>query len=259
VAKKPEPAAKKRMVHYNGFVRLKVTSPRETMEQAVAIAERAGGYVEASSDTTLTLRIPAEKIRPVFADVQKLGDVLARSLTAHDVTDAFTAMELRLSTYRASRDRLVTLLGRARNEAEKLELLREIKRLTEEIDQLELRIQTLVKLASFSRLTLECVPRQAHTAGAPEEIAAFRWIRDLSPFRRDVAATSSSSTLPKASWPWKIAATSSPRAPTARSCGRAAATTSPPATPPSGSTPSRAASGRSTTRRSASSSANFGS
>ena len=186
-APQPQPSKPARLVHYHGFVKLKVTSPAEALEQAQALATAAGGYVEQSSDTVVVLRIPVDKLRQVFADVQKIGDVLSRSLTAQDVTDAYTALELRLSTLSASRDRLVELLAKVRNEQEKLSLLREIRRLTEEIDQLEIQTKTLLKLAAYSRLSVEVVPRQAHTAEAVEELAAFRFILDLSPFRRDVA------------------------------------------------------------------------
>lgn len=183
----PQKPKAQRMVHYNGFVRLKVTTPDETLAQAAKLAQDLGGYVEAQAATTITLRVPVARVREAFSALLKLGDVLARSLTAQDVTDAYTAAELRLKTMRASRDRLVELLARAKNEHEKLSLLREIQRLTEQIDQLELQVKTLAALASYSRLTLEAVPRQAHVAQNPEELAAFRWIQELSPFRRDVA------------------------------------------------------------------------
>jgi len=176
-----------RMVHYNGYAKLRVTSAKQTLADAVKLGEGAGAYVEALSDTTVTLRVPVAKFRELYAALLKLGDVIDRSMTAQDVTDAFTAADLRLRTLKASRDRLIELLARARNENEKLQILAEIRRLTEEVDQLEMQLKTLASLASFSRLTIEAVPRQAHEDQRAEELAAFRWIRELSPFKRDVA------------------------------------------------------------------------
>jgi hypothetical protein len=183
-----QPIERARMVHYNGYAKLRVTSPKESIAAAIKSGQEVGAYVETMNDTLLTLRVPVAKFRELFATLVKLGDVLERSMTAEDVTDAYTAADLRLKTLKASRDRLITLLGHARSENEKLQLLAEIRRLTEEVDRLEMEIKTLASLAAFSRLTLQMVPRQAHEAAAPEELAAFRWIRDLSPFRRDVAA-----------------------------------------------------------------------
>jgi len=186
---RPESAPRpKRMVHYNGFLKLRVSNPTETLQQATEIADAAGGYVESLSSTSVTLRVPVARFREIYTKLAKIGDVLSRSMTAHDVTDAFVAMDLRVKTLRASRDRLIALLARAKKTREKLHLLREIQRLTEEIDQLEMHLNTLASLAELSRLTVEAVPHQIQVRGSVSEpIAAFRWIHGLSPFARDIA------------------------------------------------------------------------
>ncbi len=185
----PEPAPKAtRMVHYNGHLKLKVTNPAQTLQRAAEVADAAGGYVETLSSASVTLRVPVAVFRDVFARLSKLGDVLSRSLTAADVTDAFVAVDLRAKTLRASRDRLMALLPHVTQVREKLSLLAEIRRLTEEIDQLDLQLTTLASLADLSRITVEVAPHQVEVhAGGEEPIAAFRWIHTLSPFRRDVA------------------------------------------------------------------------
>jgi hypothetical protein len=181
----PTPA---RMVHYNGFLRLRVTNPTETLQRASEMADAAGGYVETLTATSVTLRVPVARFRALFAELAKIGDVLSRSMTAEDVTDAFVALGLRLETLEASRARLIVLLGKAKKTREKLRLLREIQRLTEEIDQLEMHRTTLASLASLSRLTVEAVPHRVHVGRAADEpIASFRWIHHLSPFSRGVA------------------------------------------------------------------------
>jgi hypothetical protein len=152
------------------------------------MADAAGGYVETLTATSVTLRVPVARFRALFAELAKIGDVLSRSMTAEDVTDAFVALGLRLETLEASRARLIVLLGKAKKTREKLRLLREIQRLTEEIDQLEMHRTTLASLASLSRLTVEAVPHRVHVGRAADEpIASFRWIHHLSPFSRGVA------------------------------------------------------------------------
>lgn len=188
IARPAQPQA--RMVHYNGEVTLRVTRAKETIERASHLAEAAGGYVERMTDTLVTLRIPVAKFREVYAAVLGLGDVVARSLRAQDITEAYAAIELRLDALRASRDRLIALLGKAQSEPEKLSLLQQIRRLTEEVDQLELQLKELAQLAAYSTLTLQLVPRGAANRGpAAEELEAFQWILKLDPFRREVAQT----------------------------------------------------------------------
>jgi hypothetical protein len=136
----------------------------------------------------VTLRVPVAKFKDIFAKLLKLGEVVDKSITAHDVTEAFTAIELRLETARVSRDRLISLLAKARSEREKLDLLREIQRLSLEIEALESSQKTLASLAAMSRITLTLEERRQNLGGATEEpIAAFQWIHGLSPFRRDIA------------------------------------------------------------------------
>lgn len=179
--------AKARMVHYDGSVSLRVTDTRKVLDQAAVMAVGMGGFVEQQNESMVMLRIPVEHIREAFNQMLGLGDVLSKSLSASDITDAFTATELRLKTMRASRDRLIALLATVRDESERLEILGEIRRLTEEIDGLDLQVKTLAKLAAYSRLTLQVQPRETRGTTKADALAAFRWIDDLSAFRRDTA------------------------------------------------------------------------
>lgn len=190
VSEKPPVQAEQRMVHYSGYASLRVTRPDQALDQIVQLAVDSGGKVENLYATAVTIRVPVAKFEEVWLAVRKLGDVLDESVTAEDVTESFLAVDLRVRTLRATRDRLVTLLGKAEDEQEKLQLIREIQRVTEQLDQLETQLRTLQGLADLSRITVSLVPREAFTASrsVEDEIAGFRWIRSLSPFRRDVAS-----------------------------------------------------------------------
>ncbi|MCB9763363.1 MAG: DUF4349 domain-containing protein [Alphaproteobacteria bacterium] len=184
-----EPAPVRRKVFYNGFVRLRVTDAEDTVAQVVEMVEARGGYVERRSLRSVTVRVPVDTFLDTYEAVQALGDVLDESLTAQDVTDAFTETELRLRVAEDTRARLQELLAQATEEQEKIALLREIQRLTEQIDQIEAELRTLSQLAAYSRLTVEAQPRQL-TAGSdrPPPPGALAFLRRLSPFKRDVAA-----------------------------------------------------------------------
>jgi hypothetical protein len=172
-----------RMVHYQGSATLRVGKPEETIEQAIALATAAGGGLEQQYQGTVVLKVPVAKFREVFDAVLHLGDVENKSISAEDVTEAFTAVELRLSTARARRDRLVALLAQSKEEAEKLALVKEIQAVTEEIDLLEQQSRTLQALADYSRITVQALARPVLSwRGGQPESAAFAWIRALTPF-----------------------------------------------------------------------------
>lgn len=182
------PVQQSRMVFYNGSSTLRVAKVDEAQRQLTAIAASAGGLVENQYGNAITLRVPVARFQQAFDQVLLVGDVLDKRVVASDITDQFTATGLRLKTAQTSRERLIALLALAEDEKEKLFLIREIQRLTEEIDRLEGRSRALESMASFSRITVQLVPRaQVSWRGSGDDAAELRWIRMLSPFRMDVA------------------------------------------------------------------------
>ena len=185
----PEQPKAERMVHYDGWMRLRVTRVQDTLDAIAALAEELGGKVERMAGGTITVAVPVAEFEGAFASLAELGDLLSKSITATDITDQFTSTELRLRTSETTRTRLQELLARATEENEKLQLLREIARLTEQIDLMKSQVQLLSTLASFSRITVEAVPRQAVGQGNHrDEPWGLGWIQRLSPFRQDVVA-----------------------------------------------------------------------
>ncbi len=184
------PAKPARMVHYSGWTRVRVAKVEEAADAVVALARAVDGEVERVGGRVVTIRVPVARFQEVFARLTaELGDVLDKSISAEDVTEAFQSMDLRLGTARKTRDRLVELLARSENEQEKLALVREIQRVSEEIDRMEAQLRTLSRLASMSRITVELEPRAAQAwTGQQEPTAELAWLRALSPFRPDIVS-----------------------------------------------------------------------
>lgn len=180
-------APAKRMVHYSGWARLEATKTEELLKAVSLLAEGMGGFVEQLTPSSVTVRVPVARFDEAFKATLQLGEVVDKSVSAEDVTDAFTAVDLRLRTAKSTRDRLVALLAQAKNESEKLALLAQIRRLSEQIDVMEGQLRTLASLANFSRITVEAVARQAFASRAPgQDPAGFGWIHGISPFQRQM-------------------------------------------------------------------------
>jgi len=183
----PPPRADARMVHYDGWARLLVTDPPETLDAIVAIAEEVGGRTERMSGTVVTVRVPTDAFEGAWERIRALGEVMDESVRADDVTDAFLDADLRVRVMEETQRRLVDLLAKAEEEEEKLRLLQEITRVTEQLDTLRTQLRTISELAAMARITVEAVPREAFTGGGEEpELAGFAWVRALSPFNRAV-------------------------------------------------------------------------
>jgi hypothetical protein len=173
-----KPAERKRI--YSGFCRLIVDEVEQAKAELTQFAEQGGGYVESAYENTIVLRVPASRFRELFEAILDKGELLYKSIETFDVSDYFRDQEMRLRTAERSRQRLYTLLERTDDVEQRLEILREIKRLSEEIESIRLRLETLERQISFSRITVELVPRLTVGEIRKEHIP-FAWIASLEP------------------------------------------------------------------------------
>lgn len=184
ISSDPAPA-KKRMVHYNGYAKMRSPKPTDLINQAKVLVIGAGGYVEQIREGNASFRVPVKDFHEIFKKILALGDVLSKNISANDVTDSYSDIDLKLKIAKASRNRYLELLNQTEDEEEKLSLLKEIGRLNESIEAMENMLKTLGSLADFSRLSLDVVGIDtAPVSGDKPDIFEFRWIHDLSPFTR---------------------------------------------------------------------------
>ncbi len=178
------PSERKRV--YEATLELSVASVEQSKRRIIALTQTAGGYTESSVEQTLVIRVPAARFDEVLAAVQELGEVRSRSIQSTDVTDQFADLTLRLKTAEASRTRLYQLLEQAEKAQERLAILREIRRLTEQIEQLRSSLDSLGRLVEFSRITVYLASRMQEERVTRSAIP-FRWIAQLAPVRRTTA------------------------------------------------------------------------
>lgn len=173
-----KPVTRKRI--YSGFCRLVVDEVEEAKADLTRFAERNGGYVERAFENTIVLRVPAVRFRELFEEILDKGELLYKSIETFDVSDYFRDQEIRLRTAEQARARLYALLERSDDVEERLAILREIKRLSEEIEGIRLRLESLERQISFSRITVELIPRLPVGQLSKEDIP-FPWIASLEP------------------------------------------------------------------------------
>jgi len=169
-----------RMRVFSATLELSVASVERAREAVLMLLESVGGYVESSQEDYLVLRVPAERFDSTLQEVESLGQVLSRFIETADVTDQFVDMQRRLEIARASRERLYELLERTDDSDEQVAILREIRRLTEEIEQISSRLESLGSLVAYSRITVQLRPRLAGEDVLLDRIP-FPWIAALDP------------------------------------------------------------------------------
>jgi hypothetical protein len=186
-----EPDAKgmtARQVVYLGFLRLRVRRLLDAIDELTTRVEAAGGYVESLSKTVMIVRVPGGDFDAAMNRLAEVGDVLHRQVKALDVTEQFLDIEGRLAVARETRDRLLKLLETAQNTDERLRILEEIKRLTEQIESMSSRLATLQNLVDYYTITIELEPVTAENRAIVHR-SAFPWIRALAAHYETLDAT----------------------------------------------------------------------
>ncbi|UCB46178.1 MAG: DUF4349 domain-containing protein [Spirochaetota bacterium] len=169
-----------RMRVYSGYCKLSVNNAEQTREALFEIAEDYGGYVERAFENTITIRVPAGTFDEVFSQILGLGDVLDKVVETYDVTEQYRDLTKRLEITQETRRRLYRLLEKTDDVEERLKILREIRRLTDEVEVIKQKLDMLKEQIAFSRITVELVPLLAYDYPYREQIP-FLWIRNLDP------------------------------------------------------------------------------
>lgn len=133
----------------------------EAIDDAVAVAEQAGGFVlstrlenEATGRGSLVLRIPAENFETTLAGLDDLGKVEGRTVAGEDVTEEFVDLEARLRNFEAQEAALLRLLERARTIAGTIRVQRELTPVQLEIERIRGRLRFLDDQTSLGTVTL---------------------------------------------------------------------------------------------------------
>jgi hypothetical protein len=120
----PADADADRQVITNATASLIVDQPARTAQRVSELVEAAGGRVDErtersaegddeESSADLVVRVPADALTGVLADLEELGDVATVSVSRSDVTGQAVDLDARISALQSSVTRLQTLLDEA--------------------------------------------------------------------------------------------------------------------------------------------------
>jgi len=153
-----------RSVIITGAMYMTVEDPIAAADQAVGIVQNAGGRVDARSETApdernggsalLTLRIPSNHLDAVVDDLRELGTVDQFSTDSYDVTTEVTDLDAKISTLRASTERIQALLLDAKDIKDIITLENELDGRQAELQSLEAQQRGLDDQVSMSTIDL---------------------------------------------------------------------------------------------------------
>ena len=158
------PAADTRSLIITGSLYITVKDPLVAADRAAGIVNNAGGRVDARNETapqgrdggsaSLTLRIPGDRLDGVVNDLGALGTVDHFATEARDVSTEVTDLDAKISTLRASTDRIQGLLLKAESIADIITLENELASRQAELQSLEAQQRGLHDQVSMSTIDL---------------------------------------------------------------------------------------------------------
>jgi hypothetical protein len=140
-------------------------------DQAIAIAERAGGEVDSDDRTsgryataTLQLRVPPDALNATLSALSALGTEKTRQLSTTDVTQKVADVDSRVASARESIARLRTLYADAHKVADIIAIESELSRREADLESLEAQQHSLARQTSMATIALSLVTAQKKPA-----------------------------------------------------------------------------------------------
>ena len=141
---------------------LVVKNPAATADKVRTLAETAGGFLVSSATSglesgaaTLTIRVPVAQFEQVRSEIRKLGlRVDSEKLDAQDVTRQYVDQEARLRNLHAQETQYLSILKRAANVKDTLEVTEKLNGVRGEIEQQQAEFSALSKQVETVALTI---------------------------------------------------------------------------------------------------------
>ena len=135
----------------------------KTIDSIIDLAESLGGYLAGRKDTSVQVRVPSSRFRESLTLLEKIGEITHRSVTADDVSEQYSDLEVRLTNLKATQKRLHEFLAKSGTIADMLTVGNELERVSGEIEAIEGKMRFLRSRAAFSVVTVNLAvrPKQA--------------------------------------------------------------------------------------------------
>lgn len=129
------------------------------IDKMVDVAENFGGHLAGRTNTSVTVKVPSGRFRDALAEMEKLGMVTNRSVSAEDVSEEYKDAEVRVANLKATRARIQDFLAKAANVNDMLTLEQQLERVSMEIDRIEGRMRFLRERTALSTITVTITPK----------------------------------------------------------------------------------------------------
>ncbi len=178
-----------RLVIRNANLSIVVKDPAEAMDQIISMAEGMGGFVVNSNlyqrrlpngnlvlEGNVTVRVPALKLNEAMGQIKGLvdnpqTDILSENISGQDVTAEYTDLKSRLRNLEDAAEQLRKIMETATKTEDVLQVLNELRSVTEQIEVLKGQIKYYEESAAMSAISVNI---QAQETVAPISVGGWK-------------------------------------------------------------------------------------
>ncbi len=154
-------ASGKKMI-YTVTLSLEAEDPKAVLSGVQKAVDEAGGYVAGSEfygdgqyqSSTITVRVPPEKLQSFTAAVGALGRVLESQMSSQDVTDQYTDLESQLRNAQAQETQLLEVLKKAEKIDDILKVREQLNQVQQEIEMCKGQLRLMDNQVGYSTVTI---------------------------------------------------------------------------------------------------------
>lgn len=171
-----EQTTSKRLIVYSANIGLEVLSIKDSKSQIEEYTNQVNGFIEASTNNSITIRVPAEKFESTLSLMKEWGHVQYKNIFTQDVTDSFVDIVIRLENAKQVKVRLEKMLELAQSVEESVKIQKELARLQETIQALEDQLSYMSDLISYSTLIFNFTESFITAGNVPNP---FYWLQNI--------------------------------------------------------------------------------
>ncbi len=112
------------------------------------------GDVRTATYATMTIQVPADKLDVTLAQLDKIGEVAARTTSSDDVKAQYVDVESRIATMQTSVDRMRALLAQATEIPDIITIESELSRRQADLDALQAQLKSLKDQVAMSPISI---------------------------------------------------------------------------------------------------------
>jgi hypothetical protein len=168
----PEQNLERKIIR-NADLSLRVNDFSAAYQRLNDMAERYGGYVVSAQAYSygeddmqsgyITLRVEAGLLNQALAEIETLGKVENRNISAQDITMEYYDMAGRLRQYQTQEKRLLDILSKAEIVEDLVRIERELTRVRAELESLNGQLRYYDQMTSLSSISINLYQRDQNT------------------------------------------------------------------------------------------------